>query len=167
VTGAPNDGVLEGRELPLLAANWRNELVRFSNTFLRPWHRSSQSPYLLAEGATEFSGAGSARNSVAAGTGVAAAEVADAGLATAGVGTADVADEDIVAGAVWDSGVGTEAESECGCAAGGFADTDSSNDCDAGFGFRARLTEEFSQKEILAVPSGCRTVCKCNGHCPR
>jgi hypothetical protein len=108
----------------------------------------------------EFAGTGSVREfSVVTGAG-------DEGSGVAGDGSAaaEVADTDF-AGADCDTGDG--AEEEGGRGAGGFADADSSKDCDAGFGFRARFSEEFNQKEILAVPSGFRTVCRCNGHCPR
>ena len=95
-----------------------------------------------------------------------------AGMAGAEVATAEVAATEVVGagcavgtGAEAEDGTGTETEGGCGVS--GFADTDSSKDCDAGFGFRARFTDEFNQKEILAEPSGCRTVCRCKGHCPR
>ena len=159
---------MEGREFPLLVANWRNELARFSNTFLRPWHKSSQLPYRSEVRAKEWSTVGSARKfSVAvAGRVAKAGDAADAaaGLAGAEIAASEVAATDVT-GAGGDTGDGIEAER--GCAAGGFADTDNSKDCDAGFGFRARFTDEFNQKEILAVPSGCRTVCRCKGHWPR
>jgi hypothetical protein len=114
---------LEDREFPLLVANWRNELARFSNTFFRPWHKSSQPPYLSDERTAECSTAGSLREiSVVAGAEVAGAGVASAEAAGAGVASAEVT------GAGCDTGAGAEAESECGCGAGGFADADSSND---------------------------------------
>jgi hypothetical protein len=71
--------------------------------------------------------------------------------------------------AVADAGCGIDAgaEAERGCGDSDFADADSSRDLGGGPGFRARFTDEFNQKEILAVPSACRTVCRCNGHCPR
>ena len=145
LTVSTNEALLEGTELPLLAANCRNEFVRFSNTFFSPWHKSSQSPYLFDERSPEFSVAGSARTLV---VGV-------------GAGIAGM----VVAAAV--CGVTAGAEAVRGCGASDFADADSSKAFDGGAGFRARFTEEFNQKEILAVPSLCRTVCRCNGHCPR
>ena len=139
LTVSPNKVLLEGTELPLLTTSCRNELARFSNTFLRPWHKSSQPAYLFDERSAELSTAGSERKLSA---------VADAG-ADAGCGV--------------DAG----AETERGCGDSDFADADSSWDLDGGSGFRARFADEFNQKEILAVPSACRTVCRCNGHCPR
>jgi hypothetical protein len=73
-----------------------------------------------------------------------------------------VADKEVA-----DAGCGVDAGAERGCGASDFADADSSKDFDAGSGFRARFADEFNQKEIFAVPSDCRTVCRCNGHCPR
>jgi hypothetical protein len=62
--------------------------------------------------------------------------------------------------AVADAGCGVDAgaEAEGGCGNSDFADADSPRDLGGGPGFRARLTDEFNQKEILAVPSACRTV---------
>ena len=131
-----NNAVLRGPERPLLALNCRKELARFSNTFLRPWHNSSQAPYLFDDRASELSTAGSARK-------VSFSVVASAGVATAGVSAAAVAG----------AGGAVGAKAERGCGASGFAATESSKDCDAGFGFRARFTDEFNQNEILAVPS--------------
>src|SRR5580704_11563626 len=177
------NAVLDGAELRLLAPNCRNELARFSKTFLRPWHKSSQAPYLFDERVSEFSAAGSAWEfSVAvAGRVARAGDAADAGDAVVGLAGLEVATAEVVAAEVAGAGcavgsraeteaeaeAGTGTEAEGGCGASGFADTDSSKDCDAGFGFRARFTDEFSQKEILTVPSGCRTVCRCRGHWPR
>jgi hypothetical protein len=150
LTVSPKKVLLEGTELPLLNPSWRNELARFSNTFLSPWHKSSQSPYLLNERSPEISTAGSARKlSVVAGPGVAGAAVAGAAVAAAGCG--------IAAGA----------EAARGCGASDFADADSSKALDGGLGFRAKSTDEFNQNEILTLPSACRTVCRCIGHCPR
>jgi hypothetical protein len=115
--------------------SWRNELARFSNTLLSPWHKSSQPAYLFDECSAELSAAGSERKVSA---------VADAGC-----------------------GVDVGAEAERGCGDSDFADANSSGDLGGGTGFRARFADEFNQKEILAVPSACRTVCRCNGHCPR
>jgi hypothetical protein len=72
-----------------------------------------------------------------------------------------------VAAAGWcvDAGAGAEGERNAG--ASDFADADNSKALGGGIGFRARFVDEFNQKEILAVPSACRTVCRCNGHCPR
>jgi hypothetical protein len=70
---------------------------------------------------------------------------------------------DVDAGA--DADVGAEAERGCGDS--DFTDADSSRVFVGGPGFRARFADEFNQKEILVAPSACRTVCKCNGHCPR
>jgi hypothetical protein len=145
LTVSPNKVVLEATELPLLTPNCRNELARFSNTFLSPWHKSSQSPYLFDDRAKECSSAGSARKlSAVAGAGVAGAAVAAGG-----------------------GGAGARAEAARGCGASDFADADSSKALEGGAGFRARFTDEFNQNEILAVPSLCRTVCRCNGHWPR
>jgi hypothetical protein len=143
-TISPNEVLLEGTELPLLTPSCRNELVRFSNTLLSPWHKSSQSEYLFDEGSPEFSTAGSVRKlSVVVDAGVAGAGVADAGCDVGG------------------------AKAARGCGTSDFADADSSKAFGGGPGFRARFVDEFNQKEILAVPSACRTVCRCNGHCPR
>src|SRR5580704_10672360 len=140
LTVSPIKALLEGTELPLLTANCRNEFARFSNTFFSPWHKSSQSPYLVDARSPELSTTGAARTLVV------------------GVGAAiDAAGCGVAAGA----------EAACGCGASGFTEADSSKVLDGGAGFRARFTEEFNQKEILAVPSLCRTVCRCNGHCPR
>lgn len=158
LTDSANDAVLDGTELALLALSWRNELARFSNTFLRPWHKSSHSPYLLDGWTPEFPAAGSTRRfSVVAGAGV-----ADTGVSAAGVAAPEIADTE-VAGAGCEAGAGAER----GCGATDFADADSSKDFAGGTGFCARFSDEFSQKEILAVPSVCRIVCRCNGHCPR
>jgi hypothetical protein len=181
LTPASGDGVLEGRELPpLVAASWRKKFVRFSKTFFRPRHKSSQSPYFFAGSATEFSVAASVRKffvaagAEAAAMGLAAADVARAGsvvvgVATTGIGAAEVAavfvDADCDSRVDCVTGVGVEPERGCGGA--GFADAESSKDCDGGLGFRARFSDEFSQKEILALPSGCRMVCRCKGHWPR
>lgn len=135
LTRSSKNALLRGPERPLLAPNCRNELARFSNTFLRPWHNSSQAPYLFDE-RSEVSTAGSARK-------VSFSVVASAGVATAGVSAAAVAG----------AGGAVGAKAERGCGASGFAATESSKDCDAGFGFRARFTDEFNQNEILAVPS--------------
>lgn len=66
-----------------------------------------------------------------------------------------------------DVGVGADAAGEGSSGGSEFAVADSSMDFRGGAGFRARFVDEFSQKEILAVPLACRTVCRCNGHCPR
>jgi hypothetical protein len=155
LTVSPKKVLLEGTELPLLNPSWRNELARFSNTFLSPWHKSSQSPYLLDERSPELSTAGSARKlSVVADAGVVGAAVAGARVSGAAVATVGC-------------GVAAGAESARGCGASDFADADSSKSLDGGLGFRARSTDEFNQNEILALPSACRTVCRCIGHCPR
>jgi len=88
-------------------------------------------------------------------------------VATAEVAATDVAGAGCAVGAEAEAEAGTGTEGEGRCGGSGFADTDSSKDCEAGFGFRARFTDELSQKEILVVPLGCRTVCRCRGHCPR
>src|SRR5277367_3731624 len=150
LTVSTNEALLEGTEFPLLAANCRNELARFSNTLLSPWHKSSQSPYLFDDRSPEFSTAGSARTLF---VGVSAG-VADAGAAGAAIAASGC-------------GVATEAEALCGCNASDFADADSSKALDGGAGFRARFTDEFNQNEILVVPSLFATVCRCKGHCPR
>ena len=145
LTVSPNEALLEGTELPLLTVNCRNELARFSNTFLSPWHKSSQSPYLFDERSPEFSTTGSGGTLFV----VAVAGVFGAAVAVAG------------------RGIATGAEAVRGCGVSCFADAESSKAFDGGAGFRARFTEEFNQNKILAVPSLCRTVCRCNGHCPR
>src|SRR6476660_8754463 len=116
-------------ELPLLTPSSRNELARFSNTFLSPWHKSSQPACVFDESSAELATAGSERKLSA---------VADAGC-----------------------GVDAGAEAERGCGDSDFADADSSRDLGSGPGFRARFTDEFNQKEILALPSARRTVCRC------
>ena len=146
LTVPPIKELLEGTELPFLtvncAANCRNELARFSNTFLSPWHKSSQSPYLFDERSPESSAAGSARTLVVGvGAGIAGIVVAAAGC-----------------------GISAGAEAVRGCGALDFADADSSKAFDCGAGFRARFSDEFNQNEILVVPSLCRAVCRCNGH---
>ncbi|HMD10261.1 MAG TPA: hypothetical protein VKH63_22195 [Candidatus Acidoferrum sp.] len=155
MTVSPNKVLLEATELPLLTPSCRNELARFSNTFLSPWHKSSQSPYLFDDRSPEFSTAGPARKlSVVADAGVVGAAVAGVGVSGAAFATVGC-------------GIAAGAEAARGCGASDFADADSSKALDGGLGFRARSTDEFNQNEILAVPSACRTVCRCNGHCPR
>ena len=141
---------LDGAELPLLIPSCRKELERFSNTFLSPWHKSSQSPYLFDGRTPEFSTAGSARKLAVA-----------AGAVVGGIGFAGAA---VAAGGC---GVTARAEAARGCGGSDFADAVSSNARDGGAGFCARFTDEFNENEILDVPSLCRTVCRCNGHCPR
>ena len=149
LTVSSREALLEGREVLLLPPSCRNELARFSSTFLRPWHRSSQSPYFFKERSPEFPTAGSTcKLSVVVGAAVAGA---------AGAGAVVAAGRGVSAGA----------EPARGCGASDLANADSSRDLDGGPGLRARFADEFTQKEILAVPSARRAICRCKGHCPR
>src|ERR1700683_1546101 len=84
VSSNGNGVVLDGAELPLLTPSCRKELARFSSTFLSPWHKSSQSPYLFDGRTPEFSIAGSARKlAVVEGAGIAGAAISAAGCGDA------------------------------------------------------------------------------------